>query len=182
MVLSIALSLAGKNAAVIAEPIYTSVKEMDCKKLSNPIQKIYESQGLAVDECPAIDGWRLFVVGSEERSWIDLSKGEAIWSTSQQVVYSNKNQFGYFPNINSEKASKVEWQTDLNKRAIGLIFRIFTVNGAVDKQMSRLFVIRLTESTPYFCGMANSNEEARKLADNLQMCTEALEKIATVKQ
>lgn len=156
------------NAA--STSLYTSVKEGECKKPSAAIRAFYESRGLTVEECDAVKGWRLFSVASDERSWFELTRDGNLWSSDEQVV--QRNQFGYFPNIG---ADKVEWIITSAGTPSAFIFRIAAQSSErTDKNPTRLFVVGFNGDTPYFCGVAKSNEEARALAGKTGSCSTAL--------
>lgn len=150
-----------------AESLYTSIKAGDCRKPSTSIVAFYESRGLTAEECKAADGWRLFVVSSDERSWLELARDRTLWSSEEQVV--NRNEFGNFPNIGSEK---VEWQMTKTNSPASLIFRITAQDPAnINKNLSRLFVIGIRDNTPHFCGAVKTNKEARALAEGTSSCS-----------
>lgn len=150
-----------------AESLYTSIKSDDCKKPSASIVAFYEARGLTAEECKAPEGWRLFAVSSDARSWLELARDRTLWSSEEQVV--NRNEFGNFPNIGSEK---VEWQMTKTHSPASLIFRIAAQDPAnVDKNLSRLFVIGFRDNTPHFCGMVKNNKEARALAEEKSSCS-----------
>lgn len=163
-------------AFAAAESIYTSVKSDNCQDIKPPLDKLFESRGLDAEECNAPGGWRLFVASTDPRSWIELSYGKLLWSTAQPVVYDKKYRFGNFPNIDSD-SGKVEWRLSQSKEPYALIFRVHAINDTSDKNLTRLFVIRITNNIPYFCGTAKTNAEARKLADSTQGCTQKLEQL-----
>lgn len=84
-----------------AQSLYTSIKSEDCQKPTAAILAFYESRGLTAEECKGVKDWRLFVVSSDARSWLEMASGRTLWSSEEQVV--NRNEFGNFPNIGSEK-------------------------------------------------------------------------------
>ena len=152
-----------------AQSLYTSIKSEDCQKPSAPILAFYDSRGLTVEECKGAEDWRLFVVSSDARSWLELARDRTLWSSEDQVV--NRNEFGNFPNIGSEK---VEWLMSKHAPA-SLIFRITAQSPEnVKKSLSRLFVIGFKNNTPQFCGVVKSNTEARALAEKSSSCSTGL--------
>lgn len=150
------------------ESLFTSITSEDCHKPSTAISSHYEERGLTAEECPAAKDWRLFVVSSDERSWLELARDDhVLWSAEEQVVY--RNTFGYFPNIGAEK---VEWRMAKTKLPTTLIFRIAAQNPQqTDKNISRLFVIGFRNNTPFFCGVVKTNQEARVLAEQTAACS-----------
>lgn len=154
-----------------AESLYTSIKSGDCQKPSASIAAFYESRGLTAEECKAVEGWRLFVVSSDARSWLELARERTLWSTEEQVVH--RNEFGNFPNIGSEK---VEWRMTKTHSPASLIFRITAQDPAnVDKNLSRLFVVGIKNNIPLLCGVVRTNKEARALAEDTSSCAIALQ-------
>jgi hypothetical protein len=166
------LTLTGCGPANSSEvSVYTSVKSGDCRKPSTAITAFYESRGLTAEECDAVKNWRLFVVSSDERSWLELARDTTLWSCEEQVVH--QNDFGHFPNIGAEK---VEWRTTKPNAPTALIFRIAAQDPQhTDKNLTRLFVLGFRDNTPYFCGVAKTNQEARTLAENKDSCSTALQ-------
>lgn len=169
-------------SAPAAEPqyraLYTSIKAADCTEPSPPLAAAFEARGLSAQECPGANGWRLFVASSDERSWLELARGPSLWSSENEVVY--RNTFGEFPNVGAEK---VEWQLDDQGRPHYLIFRIAAQAPAGSEpaerpsrpsRLSRLFVLRLADEGPSFCGAARGNQEARQLTRDPARCKSAL--------
>ena len=110
--------------------VYTSVKPTDCHVPPPPLVTAYEARGLAVRECQAPKGWRLFVVSTDECSWLELSRDGLLWSTEEQVVY--RNNFGNFPNLG---ADKVEWCLRKAKKELGelgLHRGLIKINGGIE--------------------------------------------------
>jgi hypothetical protein len=148
------------------ESFYTSISPVNCHIPAPPVVNAYEVRGLTVQECPAPKGWRLFIASTDERSWPELSNDAHLWSTEEQVVY--RNDFGNFPNLG---ADMVEWRVSASGRPCALIFRISAQapvppdSASITKTLSKLFVIRLADGTPRFCGVVQTNREARELAD-----------------
>ena len=154
-----------------AESVYTSIKSGDCHKPSKSVAAFYASRGLTAQECKAAEDWRLFVVSSDARSWLEVARDHTLWSSEEQVV--NQNEFGNFPNIGSEK---VEWPMTKANSPAALIFRIAAQDPALTgKNLSRLFVIGFIKNTPYLCGVAKTNDEARALAEKTSACTIGLQ-------
>lgn len=106
----------------------------------------------------------------DARSWLEMASGGTLWTSEEQVV--NRNEFGNFPNIGSEK---VEWVVS-NHVPVSLIFRIAAQDSKnVEKSLSRLFVIGFRNNTPQFCGVGKSNLEARALAEKISSCSTELQ-------
>lgn len=154
---------------------YTSIEPSECWVPPAPLIDTYRAQGLKAQECQAPKDFGLFIVSSNERSWIDLMWHDAMWSTEEQIVY--KNQFGYFPNIRG--GGIVEWRLEDGK-PIGLIFRVVAQDPKRmssplgQSNTSRLFVISFHDDAVCWRGVTGSNEVARELADSEVLCVEKL--------
>jgi hypothetical protein len=129
---------------------------------------LYARSGLAVQECAALKPYRLFVVSSDERSWVDLRRGDRIWSTEQRVVYERDAlALGHFPNVAGSRSA--EWRLDGKGAPVAVIVRFNFVGSTQDARegarVSRLLVIGLSKDAPCALGFAMTNEDARALAD-----------------
>jgi hypothetical protein len=156
--------------AFAAEPAsrYTVIEESACRELASP-DSSYER------ECSAPKGWRLLLGGSEDRSWIVLGRGKALWSTDN--VLTSEAGLGYFILL---QGKRVEWRQAAGAPATmrALIFRVSGQDpDHAGRSISNLVVIGLTGETPRLCGVAKTNEEARALADSLSSCTLPLRKL-----
>lgn len=142
---------------------YTSIDENKCAPPRDDVLQLYEARGLYVEECKGIKGWRLFVVATNERSWIDLRHAGQSWTSEERVV--QENTFGHFPNVTG---STVEWNTSAEGSPSSLIFRVNALgpgkDGVMDTNTSRYYVIELKQNKPTFCGLAKSKEQARALS------------------
>lgn len=188
----IALMIPFFNAAYSAPKTeYISLKPDSCKTPDDSVYDYYSSRGLIVSECSTNTTvqslpLRLFIVSTDERSWIDLAIGNTIWSSEQEIVYEKENQFGYFPNVGHTPA---ELRTS-PAGAVGLIFRVTAQN--IDQQLSnsgissvsRLFVFSFRNSKVCFLGLTRSNTTARNLLDSDAACKRMLknEKLNEEKQ
>lgn len=178
--------------AVISTPIntaygkedseYVSLQAQSCKVPDDLVIRHYLSRNLVVSECPTraivqSAPLKLFIVSTDERSWIDLAIGNTIWSSEDEVVYEKENQFGYFPNVGNAPAEIRMSDTGV---VAGLIFRVTA--QAPDARsanlgtsnVSRLFVIGLKKSGACFLGLASNNTMARKLLDSGAVCKRML--------
>jgi hypothetical protein len=175
--ISAALSYAGlaksPDEGSAPQPVYTSVKTSDCRNPPASLSQSFDGRGLTAQQCRGIDGWTVFAVSSDERSWLELDRGGQLWTTEDQVVY--QNDFGNFPNLG---ADKIEWRV---RRGVpyAVIFRIAAqdqsrLGPSGAPTISRLFVVQLAADGPRFCGIAKTNDEARKLADAAAACSTAL--------
>jgi hypothetical protein len=154
-------------AAEAAESTYTPIGPGDCKEPPPAIREEFAARGLGVQECLAPDGWRLLFVSSDARSWLELRRGDVIWSAEEAVVYDHA--LGLFPNVAGSPV--VEWRRDAQGRARALIFRVVGQDpDDPDRRVSRLFVVRLASERPCVIGRVATNEEARALADEPAGC------------
>ncbi|SET52651.1 hypothetical protein SAMN05216326_13319 [Nitrosomonas marina] len=161
--------------------VYVSLQTQSCRTPGDLISRYYTSRNLEVSECPTKVSvqsapLRLFVVSSNERSWIDLALGKTIWSSEDEIVYEKENQFGYFPNVSNAPA-EIRMR---HMEATGLIFRI-TAQAPEDRSstlgasnVSRLFVLAFRDSAVCFLGLVRNNTTARNLLDSDAACQRVL--------
>ena len=168
-----AASDAGMPAKSDIEPVYTSIREGDCRSVSGASMASFEKRGVTAKECRAPEGWRVYAVSSPERSWLEVGHDDRLWSSEQQIVYDAAA--GNFPNLG---ADRIEWRVRSGVPQ-AVIFRISAeaeLKSARDRPrtITRLAVVKLSPQGPRFCGMAASNAEARALADAPTPCETAL--------
>ena len=160
---------------------YVSLKPDSCKAPDNYINNYYSSRDLLVSECLAnvtVQSLplRLFIVSTDERSWIDLEIGNTIWSSEEEIVYEKENQFGFFPNVGNTPAELRASSTGVT----GLIFRVTAQNpdqqlsNSASSTMSRLFVLGFRDHGVCFLGQVRSNAIARNLLDSNAACKRML--------
>ena len=155
---------------------YTSTLDKDCWKVEFSMLRRFTNAESAF-ECPAPKGWRLFKLydRDSERSWLNVAKDHDVWSTADQVRINRKYFFGYFPNI--DYSPHVEWRHS-DGSITALIFRVAVTDPKPVKpggpELTRLYIIGLKGKEPRFCGTANTNKEAREIADKTTICTEPL--------
>ena len=164
---------AGVNAN---ESIYVSLADDNCFQPPSDAQHLYSNRGLGVVECRVKNmAIRLFVVSSEERSWIDIAVGDTLWSTEGTIVYAQENQFGYFPNVG---AAPVELVLSQNQALVGLIFRVTAQDPNQKKQastnISRLVVLGFRKEGVCFLGLADNNVAARSFLQTDVICRQIL--------
>jgi hypothetical protein len=154
--------------AEAADSTYTSIQRADCHPPSPSVAKPFIENDLGVRECPAPDGWRLLFVSSQTHSWFEIHGPDARWSGEQDVVY--ERPIGLFPNVGG--VPLVEWRRDDAGRVRALIFRLMAQDPRDPvRQVSRLFVVRLSPGPPCLIGRVTSNRAARALADQASPCT-----------
>lgn len=155
--------------------LYTSVGLEVC---ASPAQtpSVYARRDLYAQRCPGTPpGWRLYVVSSQARSWLDLWHGDAIWSLENSVVYDHP--IGDFPNIGG--AAVVEWHLDSQGRPLALIFRVTALESPTQgtdvepRRLSRLYVVRLAPR-PCLLGVVTDNREAREMVAAGDACAKPL--------
>lgn len=163
--------LAFGNQAFAATTQYTSIEPQNCHK---PLETT--PPGLRVQECPAPSGYRLFVVASDPRSWINIAKRGQVWSTEEIVAY--RDPIGFFPSVDDSRV--VEWRLDDRGRPTALIFRVTALDPQTNqsRHLSRLFVIRLNASKPCLLGIVATNEAARALTNDPKACQVPLEVVS----
>lgn len=162
--------------------VYVPLNAPFCMTPPHPVASFYHARSLEVGECRSRARFRslplhLYVVSSDERSWIDLRAGKTIWSSEDEVVYEKENQFGHFPNVG--KAPAEIW---INPHGVasGMIFRVTaqspdaTLSAGGVSNISRLLVLGFRESGICFLGLARSNQAARGLLAKRTSCKRML--------
>jgi hypothetical protein len=177
------LTLLVANSACVSTKMLTSVSTpITSKWCSKPIDSIVtvltESADFAL-ECPAPNGWRLFIIGTEDRSWIGIAKGRSYWTTEDEVIQPDRNYFGDGPSVMGGES--VEWRISKSNTPNALIFSVFAQDpkSAAPAQLhtiSRFFVVDLTTGAARFCGMVKTRKEAIAKGDYPAACTTPLEK------
>lgn len=179
MILALVLSIvAMSDDPSVAGTIYTSTEESQCTAPPKDVQALYNGRGPDVQECKGVNGWRLFLAYTNERSWIDLKHEDQMWTTEEEVI--QENAFGNFPNV----SSPVEWDT-VGGQPSSMIFRVNAQDrgpgGAMRESILRYFVVRLKQGEATFCGLAKTKEKARALAASSK-CDKQLKKLAVPKK
>ncbi|UEM01690.1 hypothetical protein JL101_016965 [Skermanella rosea] len=164
VVAAVGMSLAALPArAQVSE--YASVAESDCRSPPPETMAVYQTLDLGVEICGTRSGIDLLLVSSDRSSWLDVVRGDRIWTTEDAVVY--ERPVGNFPNVG---AGKVEWRLAPDGRPGALIFRV--AGEAEGARRSLLFVVRLEADAACLLGRVATNEEARTLADGPGTCDE----------
>ncbi|WP_192498992.1 hypothetical protein [Skermanella pratensis] len=144
---------------------YTSVAEGGCRPPPPEMGAVYQALDLGVELCGAPPGIDLLLVSSDRSSWLDIARGDRIWTTEDAVVYDRP--VGDFPNIGAEK---VEWRLAPGSQPGALIFRV--AGEAEGARRTLLFVARIESDAACLLGRVATNEEARALADGPGTCDE----------
>ena len=147
--------------------LYTSVLPSDCRAPSQTVAAQFKARGVSAQECPAIAGWRVFVVASDANSWLELRSDEVEWSSETALVYDSP--IGLFPSAGASR--NIEWRRLRNGKPTALIFRVGAQDSSnTGKRVSRLFVVRLEAARACLIGRVRTNEEAHALADGPRGC------------
>lgn len=157
---SIAFAAESSHVGYISK--FTSLKDNKCKKLSCKQSSRFDNRQLERSECWAPKGWRLFTVIGGERAWLEIMYGKSLWSTEDEVVTKADNRFGHFQSVDFVR---VEWIINKGGEVQALIFPVVAQDPEhYDQNLTRYFVIKLSNRTPEFCGVARSSNDARVLA------------------
>lgn len=148
--------------------IYTSLQR--CKpveRLELPERTLEQAKGFGISRCPGVNGYSLYVIDDDPRSWVVLERSKRLMPLERQMV--TEFTLGNFPNVASSR--NAEWRVDRRGKAIGLIVRIAYQHHDVSanspaSQASALFTFDVTGPEPVLLGIAQNNAEARQLVDN----------------
>ena len=152
--------LSTAHAATCAVSLYSPVSENDCKSLQSleAGRLIVSGQSEYVFECPgAPEGYRLYLIDSDPRSWYVVEHDGKRHSFEKMVVYDNPP--GDFPNVG--QGGRIEWVLD-GDVVKGLIFRVSYQDKNATSSFSRLFSVGLEGDVPALQGLSDSNEAARQ--------------------
>lgn len=150
----------------------TSIREMDCRKVSNRMSAYFDNRKLDRRECSAPSGWRLFTVVGGEYYWLEIAYSGLVWSTESEVVTKGENRFGNFQSIDFEQ---VEWKVSAKGDVEALIFPVVAQDSErIEQNIYRFFIIKFTDKIPCFAGVAKTINEARAVVDKLPVCISAL--------
>ncbi len=160
----------------VVESSYASLLDDNCFQPSGDTLYHYAKNDLGVVECRVKNKEiRLFVVSSQERSWIDIAVGDMLWSTEDSIVYSSENQFGNFPNVGS---TPVELVVNKKQVLVGFIFRVTAEDRDREDQssakISRLFVFGFRKEGACFLGLTDDNSAARSFLQKGVNCRQQL--------
>jgi hypothetical protein len=156
---------------------YTSIASKDCHSINDLERKYYINHGLSlkkddhgvrVVKCQSYQELSVCLISSDDDSWIDIKKNGEVFSTERLVLM--ESELGFNPYIGSEK---LEWRTDSkNKEDTFIIVRISAQNKKNQLiKNSKLYILKLNKSQWYFCGSANTNQDARALIVNSEKCS-----------
>ncbi|RII29599.1 MAG: hypothetical protein CXR30_12000 [Geobacter sp.] len=156
---------------------YTSLKYKDCWQLKGYFAKHFDFDENS-KECRGLKGWRLFYAVDLESSWLEIGKGEMLWSTQNEVVgLDGEYSFGYMQDLGG--LARVEWRLKSDGTPHALVFQVHALDPNRVEHLVHLYkyyVIDLTTGVPQFCGSYKTKAEARKIADNPPKCSELEER------
>ena len=142
--------------------VYTSLEKCDV------IESSEQEEDAEIDyftaECPGREGYRIFHIGGDSRSWIVIKKEDETVIDLYNDVMSNEP--GAFPFVSGRAA---EWRYR-GESLIALIFRIAGSDLQTDKLKSELMVVRLGGEKSCVIGTSTSNEKAREIAESSKAC------------
>lgn len=164
--LGVALATQPARASAL-ESRYTGIRSDQCHAESSELRQEYPEPQFFVAECPALPGYRLFVVEDENRSWVVLKQADDyVWPREAGEVQSNPR---FFPNV--AESPSVEWRVDEDETPRALIYRMVhqTPNDS-EENLSQWYVVRLNDAGPCLLGIEGSNSAARVLADSTSGC------------
>lgn len=154
------LCLSYAQAGGCAESVYSPVSEEACSPVPalEVDRRIVSGRGEYVFACPgAPEGYRLYLIESDPRSWYVVEYGGTRHSLEQMIVYNNPP--GDFPNVG--QGGKVEWVL-VDGMIKGVIFRVSYQSSDAASRFSRLFSVDLQGNAPVLKGVSPGNEEARQ--------------------
>ena len=145
----------------------TSLDAAACKPLP-PADRARFDADVGVQECEGVDGWRVFLVSSDERSWLQFERGGMTWSAEQAIVYDEP--IGLFPGV--DDAAGLQWRVTSRGAAVAVIVPV-TAQRDVETtaRASQRLIVRLGASGICLLGRAESDREAVAVADGPGRCT-----------
>ena len=167
LVLASLVACSSCNARAAPDSVSTSLRMTDCTAPAPEIAAPYERRDLGVQQCPALSGWRLLLVSSDENTWVDVRGAGVEWSGERPIVY--EMPIGLFPSIDT--GTNVEWRRDGRGTLTAIIVRVAAQDReALTTQQSRMFVIRVAPTGACVIGRVATAADARLLADTNRGC------------
>lgn len=147
--------------------LYTSLQK--CKsveRLQLPERTLKQAKGSGILRCRGINGYSIYVIDDDPRSWLVLERENRLAPLDRQMVSDFK--IGNFPNVAGSK--NAEWRVDRRGKAVGLIVRVSYQRSDISanspaSQASALFAFDIRDFPPSLLGIAQNNAEARELLD-----------------
>jgi hypothetical protein len=146
--------------------VYTSIAPDRCS--STPaLTREFAAQGLGVQECRGVDGWRVLIVSSNEHTWFELRSARVTWSAEQEIVYDRP--LGQFSTVGA--VPRLEWRVDARGVPHAIIVRVTARSPEnPDRRLERLLIVGLDPTRVCVVGTATTNRDARRLADQRKDC------------
>jgi hypothetical protein len=157
-------------AATQLRSVYTTLQK--CKRVTElelPERTLRRSAGDSVVKCPGVDGYSIYLIDDDPRSWLVLERDKRLASLERQMVSEFK--LGNFPNVAATKVA--EWRVDRSGKAWGLIVRVayqrsdISANSAAARASALLTFDVRAENEPALLGATSDNAEARALITQL---------------
>ncbi len=143
---------------------YTALQ--NCETLSRlklPGRTIERGEGAGVFRCAGLDGFSVYVVEEDPRSFLALERGGRFFSLEQSMI--GAFDLGCFPNVSGAK--KAEWRLDPSGRVVGLIVRVAYLQKEPPGGPASALLAFDLRAEPRLIGHAKTNEEARRLMDGV---------------
>lgn len=146
---------------------YTSIATDACRAPEEGIRLSFEARGLGVHECAGAGVWRVLLVSSNERSWLELRSPGIAWSSEDAIVYDSP--IGLFPGVSD--GERLEWRSAADGEPSALIFNVTAQDAERPaSRISRFFVAYLGEGGPCLIDRAPSRDAAVAVADAARGC------------
>jgi hypothetical protein len=156
----------GNNDGYVSK--FTSIKDKDCKKLTDKKSLKFDKRRLDRYECESMKGWRIFTVTGAERSWLEIVQENALWSTEEAIVTGSANNFGNFQSLDFEK---LEWIISSSGKPAALIVPVVAQDPEqYDKNLFRFFVIKFIDGIPKLCAVVKSARKATVTVNKSTKC------------
>jgi len=161
----------------VGRSVYTTLQK--CKaveRLELPERTLDGKRGAGISRRPGVDGYSIYVIDDDPRSWVVLERNKHLASLERQMVSDFK--LGYFPNVASAKVA--EWRLNASGKAVGLILRVFyqradvCANSRTARAAAFLTFDVRDEENPVLLGSGANNSGARDLLKELELCPERI--------
>lgn len=161
MYLAILLSLLS-FASIASDKFTSGYSDLeDCKVLESSENDPNAEMDYFRSLCPGRDKIKVFIVGGDARSWLELEiKGKKV--DLYEGLLSAGSSLGVFPYVSGKK---LEWRYK-GGSLHALIVRMGASDPETNHPKSGLVVLRVKGNSVKVIGLANTNEDARKIADS----------------
>lgn len=151
------------------QSVYTSLEFDDCFTLNLSTWYADEPVDFLTQECPALQGYQVFITGGDLRYWLVLERAGVRFVFRDDVAQALGGAFPYVSG--SVLEWRFLWADDVTPQLVALIYRMTRQNPQTFEDTPALVVLRMTGESPCLLGVAESNVVARALADDLtQTC------------